>query len=310
MTPNEPGYLDALIGYHLGTADAADRAVVEAAVNASDEARRRSESLNRLLRPLATYAVKPLPRLVDGVMGRIAESQRTIKLPGGSGRPSEPMAGCAAGGGPILSKRDLLSLAAAIALFFGLFMPGYRAARSSAQRSLCLDQMRTLGSAFGGYSQAYAGMLPYTGQQPRSQQWPLDRAAPLPVPNTIQVLLEGQFVPGRRYLFCPTGKAAEYSQQVVIRPYRIDALSPRFPIAADPNPLVEHGRFVPSIEPRNSDAHGRNAGQIVLQLDGSAAWRTRPTVGIAEDDIFRINNRREYDARERLSAISDTFLIP
>ncbi len=317
MTADDPQRdLDPLIGYLLGLSDEAECTAFEHRYSTASRTQA-GHALGRILAPLDAFSIPPSDDLPARILAESRKIERTLRLPPSAAathrsRPDEPPA--AAGRGSF-SLRDLLSAAAVLLIFAGLLLPGYRTARSSALRTLCEDQVRRLGQGYHGYAQAHAGVLPFV-DPPTPARWPLDRAEPLPSNAAGRLILYDQgYVASRRHLSCPAqddpgSDQSGYSSQPFVRPQSIYYLSPAFPIASDPNPLVRRGVFVPVPERRNSDGHGPNAGQIVLRLDGSAAWRTQPTVGIGGDDIFRIDNRREFEDSRPIRSISDSFLIP
>lgn len=301
--------IDRLLAYHLGTADADATPAFQAQLASDAALQQQSQRLRRILQPLQTYDVRTPPQLTASILQHIAAYQAApLKM-------TPVSASERAGRSPTISWRDLMSAAAAVALFVGVMVPGYQAARRASQRALCMDQMRGLGAAFQGYAASNAGFLPYGGP-PQESLWVLDRGATLPkAPSTLEVLSRSGFGANRPPFTCPSdvrgpSGSTGYSAQNFVQPRVVSRISSEFPIVSDPNPLIENGVVHPSDDGRNSDVHGRNAGQTVLRIGGSAEWQTRPTIGIARDNIFQINNLREYNVREPLSSISDAFLVP
>lgn len=315
MSTQGPEFLDALVAYHLGTCDESQRALVDGAVRESAQARRQHDALRRALRPLDAYTVKPDADVAARVLARIDATERTIRLPDRKrALPRGSETGTAPGS--LMSWRDVLSLAAAILIFVGIFVPGLGNARSAAQRTLCIDHMRDIGNALAGYANSQAGMLPFSGASHIPANMLGVPGARLPrAADNLSLLQQAAFVHNPAVLNCPAapaagaGPGAGYSYQVFVRPQRINQLAPRFPIVSDSNPFVRDGVYVPAEEMRNSNVHGPNAGQSVLYLDGSARWQSRPNVGIADDDIFRVNQPGEY-SNQSMHGITDAFLVP
>jgi len=312
MLANDPGFLEDLVGYQLGLCDEQGRWEIESTLGTSRDARQRAESLQRVLRPLSAYHVSPPSALVPGILDRIRESNSIFKLNPRKSATVEPTA--QGDGRSLLSLRELLSLAAAIILFVGVFVPGYQAARNNAARGLCMEQMRMLGTAMGSYVEANSGMLPYNSANAVTG-WLADRAALLPkASNHLQPLKQGQYLPGPRILSCPgvstAGENSNYNVQLFLIPPSIQQLPQKSPIISDPNPMVVNGRYLPVDALRNSDAHGPNAGQTILRLDGSAGWHDKPTVGVDGDDIFRVNDPSAYSREPARAIRDDPFLIP
>jgi hypothetical protein len=184
----------------------------------------------------------------------------------------------------------------------------------NAAQNLCLDHMRQLGSAMGNYVAANDGVLPYS---PATLSMWSPGSGTLPeAGKNLQQLRQANILSSKRLLTCPSGADCanvrpDYNVQLYLTPIRIESLPAQTPIVSDPNPLVVAGRYLPVEVLRNSDAHGPNAGQNVLYLDGAALWWNRPTVGVKDDDIFRSNDPASYGERQAPRAIGeDGFLIP
>jgi hypothetical protein len=308
MSMNDPTAIEELLGYQLGICDEQERWAVEARLHASPEAQRQVVLLQRVLAPLNAYDVPAPTNLVSSVLDRVAQSRSIFKFPR---RKVAAADGGSGGGRATMSMRELLSLAAAITLFVGVFLPGYQSARNSAARTLCLNQMRVVGGAIGSYVEANGGMLPYNAGSALSG--PPERSALPRAAANFQGLQQQNYIPDRRFLYCPGGaepcSRPEYNFQLFFAPQSAFRLSPNFPIVSDPNPMVVNGRFIPVDALRNADTHGANAGQIVLRLNGAAGWHDRPTVGVDGDDIFRIDHPASY-SQEPGRSLSEAFLIP
>ncbi len=314
MSENKHSVIECLLGYHLGICEEHERATAETTLKESSAARGHVEAIQRTLSPLDCYQVQHPTGLVNGVMERLQRGA-TIKFPRGrmSGRTLEST-DQVAGSRPVLTMKEVLSLAAAIALFVGVFLPSYQHARMSAAQNLCLDHMRQLGSAMGSYVAANDGVLPYS---PATLSMWSPTSGTLPQAGTnLQQLQQANILTSKRLLTCPSGNDCtnlrpDYNFQLYLTPIRIESLPSRMPIVSDPNPLIEGGRYLPVDALRNSDAHGPNAGQNVLYLDGAALWQTRPTVGVKDDDIFKSNDLSSYTApRSPRSIGDDVFLTP
>lgn len=314
MSESNHSVIECLLGYHLGICEEHERATAESTLKQSPSARQHVEAIERTLRPLDCYRVEHPAGLVNGVIERL-NSGMTIKLSrGGASRRTLESTDQVAGARPVLSMKEVLSLAAAIALFAGVFLPSYQRARMTAAQNLCLDHMRQLGSAMGSYVAANDGVLPYS---PATMSMWSPNSGTLPeAGKNLQQLQQANILTSKRLLTCPSGNDCtnlrpDYNFQLYLTPIRIDSLPTRMPIVSDSNPLIEGGRYLPVDALRNSDAHGANAGQNVLYLDGAALWQNRPTVGVKNDDIFRSNDPSSYGARQAPRSIGDdVFLIP
>lgn len=314
MSENQHSVIECLLGYHLGICEEHERAAAESTLKQSPTAREHVEAIERTLRPLNCYKVDHPSELVSRVMECLHRGS-TIKFPrGGASRRTLESTDQVAGSRPVLTMKELLSLAAAIALFAGVFLPSYQRARMTAAQNLCLDHMRQLGNAMGSYVAANDGVLPYS---PATMSMWSPNSGTLPeAGRNLQQLQQANVLTSKRLLTCPSGSDCsavrpDYNFQLYLTPIRRDSLPSQTPIVSDPNPLIQGGRYLPVDVLRNSDAHGANAGQNVLYLDGAALWQNRPTVGVKDDDIFRSNDPASYGQRQASRAIGDdVFLIP
>jgi hypothetical protein len=322
-----------LLGYHLGLLDDEARARVEVEFSPETLAAWQ-RNIDRLLRPLQADAVGPAPTdLVDGVLRRVKSLHRT--LPFEQARPvvaAEPDRG--GGAKPMMTMRELVGLAAAIALFVGIFVPGYRTARMASQQAVCANNLRLIGNGYAAYADTYGGQWPYAGPVPVGASW---RTTPEPgvpqVSNSRHVfrLVSGRYVaPG--VFVCParcgdripegqTFKGLEtfpdphnnsYATNLITSPWRQNEFEATMPVAADMNPLAEEARAVINARdlPPNSRSHGRSGGQNVLHANISVRFYRNPNVGVENDDIYRLIGVQEYTGRERPTLRSDAFLIP
>lgn len=328
-----------LLGYHLGIADAETRQRVESRL--SDPAAR-AAALARVaaaLAPLNAALAPPPPNLVAGIMKRVAATRKTIPLhPKNAPEPGEVAAARTTerglGGRPIMALRELASLAAAILLFIGIFVPGYQTARQAAQRNACAAHLRQLGQGYAGYAETHGSLWPFAGSPPADRPWVVvgndsqDRAS-----NSRHafILVRGRLVSPESFT-CPArpndramslGQADtlgdfpdasnnSYSTNFVTRPWRQGEFMPDTPIAADMTPLLDgRHRLLPLDRASlNSDSHGRSAGQNVLRADLSVRFFRNPYVGVEGDDIYRLIGVQRYTGLERPTLKSDAFLIP
>jgi len=324
-----------VLGYHLGVLDEAASSRVESAFASADALASAREAIDRVLSPLEADVVPPAPpSLIHDILARVDQARGPVPLMPRMAGADRPVGSTEAGSsaGPPLSMRELVGLAAAIALFVGIFVPGYRTARRAAERTACMGVLHDLGTGYAGYAEANSGLLPFVGGVPPGATWlPMGqergRARPINSGNLYQLVRGHYVVP--EVLFCPTragairGKSwpdttsgdfpnlgtAIYSTNFIRQPRRL-AMQPRMPIAADVNPLVDRPQVTPMDMPLNSLSHGRPGGQNALRADQSVRWFPTPNIGIDRDDIYRIANIREYTGRELPRSQTDAFLIP
>jgi hypothetical protein len=307
------------------------------AINDAPELRTQSANLKRLLDELDTCeAPAPSADLAERVLARIEESETLIPFP-----VSEAASAIPSGserefsGNPVLSLRELITIAACITLFVGIFVPGYYKAQAISRRNVCRDNIRQQYAGFAAYAELNAGFLPYAGVVPGGSWLRVRVPGVLRASNTKHYYLavkEG-YVPARAFV-CPGlergipmtmesyRKANDFAEpanctysfqnQNIPKPQPMNKLSPDMVIGGDPTPYfsgdVAHN-LDPS-EPSNSYSHDPNAGQNVVYVDGRTNWATRPTVGVNEDNIYLAGTLRHYTGTEIPLYPTDSFLTP
>lgn len=323
-----------LLGYHLGLTDEATKARVELEHSAQELAASR-ETVRRILAPLAAdQVVETPPDLVDRIMARAEAAQATIPF----GRPAPVLASEAgrgrAAGGPLMTFRELVGLAAAIILLAGVFVPGFRTARWASQQANCADHLRSIGNGYAEYAESYGNQLPFAGPVPVGASWLRTADPNVPVADNSRNVwrlvkerhvLPGVFVcPGRpgdkpveavnveALEAFPNSRNNSYPTNFVAGPRTKDSLQENTPLAGDMNPLCEQPKpLIRASElPPNSRSHEPLRGQNVLYGNLTVRFVRTPNVGVDNDDIYRLIGVQEYTGRERPSLSSDVFLIP
>lgn len=321
-----------LLGYALGLSDVEESGRIESRLDSAQQ-RQLRENVHRALAPLDLDPIPaPPPQLVQNIMARIDRASGILKFPAAG--QQIPAAMEIGGSGSKIPLRELIGLAAAILLFVGILVPGYRNARSAAQRSICANNLRTLGSGLAQYTEAHASNLPFTGAVPNNAYWSPAGGAAAPYYSNQQhafLLVRGNYVqpgaficpgrPGDAPLVAdqamglsdfPSPRNNSYSLDLVRGPWRAADFEPNRPLVADMNPMLDDQRRLiqtPPV-PENSRSHARPEGQNVLRGDMSVGWFTTPRVGIDNDDIYRLIGVKKYTGREMPSLKSDAFLVP
>ena len=330
-----PELMADLLGYHLGLVDEETRARIESEFSAEELATARS-AMRTVLSPLeADPPAKPPQDLVGRIMARVDTVNATLPMK----KPVPQMTPAAERGGTGRSQlrlRELVSLAAAIALFLGVFMPGYRTARLASQRAMCANNLATMAQGYGAYAEMYPDQMPYVpGPTPPDGTWMRTVSTGVPAVNNsrnVWLLVHGRYVPawalvcpGRdgdqpastgapeRLADFPNPRNISYATNLVTKPQRKAELDINDPLAGDMNPLAETP--APLIDarglPPNSRSHGgATGGQNVLFSNFSVRFVRNPNVGVDNDDIYRLIGVQEYTGRERPVLRSDAFLVP
>jgi hypothetical protein len=325
-----------LIGFQLGLLDSRESAEVARRLEQSPELRARHDAIGADLRPLSALRCGDPPAdLRERLESRVAAAPRLTLHPAARGGQLLQGEAAPSGGGPVISLREFFGLAAAIALFVGVFVPSYQQNRREAQRLACLTNCRNVGAANAAYAQQNAGAFPFAG--PMQGPWLVTAAdagrgtKPPMVSgmsrNLFLVLQQGlarpaDFVcPGR-----PTDRPipaalvqqardfndlrhVSYSSPLRETPLIFTTCDPNDPMMSDHNPQFVDRRYQPR-RVLNSDSHGVQAGQNVLRADGAALWTSRTDVGPEGDDIMRLSNVSQYTGWERPQFKTDAFLVP
>jgi hypothetical protein len=329
-----------LIDLHLGRLPAEEADSLRAAMNASPELHAQSEGCRRLLSALDAYEAPTTPsRLVDAILNRIAESEALIPFPSVDSAEEALPNGVerTLAGSAVLSLRELITIAACIVLFVGIFVPGYYKAQAISKRNLCAENMSQIYAGLGAYAQANSGYLPNAGAIPGGSWLPVRIPGVLRASNTrhIYLLLKDGYVNNARIFLCPGRgdgvpmlmdnyrKATDFAEPAsncnysiqngnVEDPTPLEQLQSHMAYVADANPNFsgQVTRNLNPFGPDNSNAHDINGGQNVLYVNGRVAWVTKPTVGVNGDHIYRAGTLTHYIGTELPRSKTDSFLVP
>lgn len=327
-----------LIDLHLGQLPTDEAAVLARMIETSPPLQHQSERCGRLLQELDAYEI-PVPSgdLAERILDRIAKSETLIPFPPADSKPV--LTGVEHGNyvsTALFSLRELIVIAACIALFVGIFIPGYYKAQAISRRNLCRHNMQQMYTGLSEYATANAGFLPYAGSVNGGSWLRARTPGVLRASNTRHMYLtvkEG-YLPDTRIFICP---GQEHGVAMVMDNYRkvddfaepanvsysfqnnntdeqspMERVAKRLVYIADANPYFS-GRMAHVIDPMasiNSYAHEANAGQNVLTLDGRVGWVSRPTVGVDNDNIYQAGVRRHYVGTELPQSSTDSFLVP
>jgi hypothetical protein len=323
-----------LLGYQLGLGDAQDCRRLEAVIGDAKSLASACQRIERIVQPLELDTSPAVPEnLVASILGRVNESGKSLPFPknAATALPTSMEIG---GRGPRFNFRELVGLAAAIALFIGIFVPGYRTARNAAQRAMCADNMRLIGNGYAQYADMYGNPLPSRGSVPSGSSWlPSSNPGVRRYANSQNpyILVSKRFVtpnafvcPGRpkdtplqtasleKLDDFPSPSNNSYSTTLVNETWTQNNFDPRMPLTADMNPLVDDAQelMINGRAPENSSSHGIGRGQNVLRGNLSVNWFKTPRVGIDNDDIYRLIGVQKYTGQEWPRLRSDAFLIP
>jgi hypothetical protein len=264
---------------------------------------------------------QPPDNLVAATMARIRQAKQMDALLAreeiARGRPTLRM--------PL---REIGGVAAAVIVLAMLLLPSVRQVGTVAKQAQCLGQAGQIGAGLMTYAVDNGGYLPVAST--RVARWLPGNQQPV-ASNSAALfrLVKGGHVPAQAFVCPSTDRCVVYpaaclndfpGPQFVTYSYqhsvdnplkRNDFMGPadRMAILADANPLFRDGAFQRqrSLE-QCSDNHNR--GQNVLYLDGQARWTDRPTVGVANNNIFIAEGISDYTGVEKPVSATDTFLLP
>lgn len=230
------------------------------------------------------------------------------------------------------SLRDVLAVAAMIVLAVGLGVPSILRVRGLNQRLACSANLAQIGTGLGMYASTFGDALPFAGWNPQRASW---RASDDPnvenIPNRRHMypLLYVGVVRDPARFICPSQfgvpMAADqvkkfrdfpdsrnvsfaYQNMAGVRAtLRVDS---DLPLLADDNPLFDNGhplglKYGPGA---NSRAHNGD-GQNVLTAGGRVRFFTSPDCGVNNDNIWTLNNVRDYTGREGPATATDSHLL-
>jgi len=324
-----------LLDYHLGQLEPEQTQRISRVIAEDAEVAAQSRRVERLVGRLDGYAApEPPADLAGKVLARVESFKATtVRLE----EAGSPAAAGEAGGGEsgwrLWSVRELVAMAAALAVIVGVFFPAAYRVRSVARRDQCQANLAQLGHSMAGYAADHDEALPYAGHIPNTV-WLRAGEPNQPVATNTRHLYrlvkEGR-ISRMRLFVCPGSRTdmpmevddptamddfadaanVSYSfQSQGKRPLRIN-LRFRLPVLADRNPFIRGGQFrVGGRTDVNSNAHGRGKGQNVLYWDGSVLWRDSAAAGPEGDNIWLAGQQRQYQGTEEPLSESDAFLIP
>ncbi len=323
-----------LIDLHLGTLSERQRAAAMARIQADPDLARQHAELSEVCAAMdLARATPPAPfDLAARCAERAQLAGRGPRLVGDSGRrrpvPTER-------GLPLFARvnslRDVLAVAAMIVLAVGIGVPSLLRVRESGKRALCSANLARLGEGLAAYASSFNGSLPFAGWGASNVWRPTPEPGMQRLPNRAHMyrLLEARTVRDPARFVCPTAgdvpMAANqialnddfiesrnvsygYQNMAGVRPTLND--SPDTPIMADDNPLFEDGLLLglgygPDA---NSRSHG-GRGQNVLTLGGRVRWLTAPDCGVDGDNIWTLQDVRDYTGREGPKKATDSHLL-
>lgn len=312
---------DHLLEWHLNLLDDDAARWVESELRRDARLREHSKNLGRILRPLDHWSVHSgPPNLAENILSAVRQS-----------RPADAPVERRGLAIPFFRARDMMAVAACIALLLGVFVPAASALRSRSQRVLCASNLHDIGLGLSQYQASFAGSLPFAGFAPDSTWLPgSDPTCYSSNSRHVFLLHKNGFVKQAAAFVCPSNKSAAPMKMTALDAcedfgdgnisydsHNLGGSTPNLrPTAAiaylgDPNPLFIGAKFNGDIDPQvaNSPAHG-GCGQTVLFIDGRAQYMRTPVYGQFNDNLWTIEGVKKYTGRETPTKVTDSFLVP
>ena len=247
----------------------------------------------------------------------------------------------------LANMREIVAVAACLAIVVLVSRPGVRHARQISQRYACTAQMQQAGVGVAEYAQDHQGFLPYVAHRPGAVWWNVGEQGQDNTSNTRNffLLVKNGYLPARVFV-CP-GVASKSGRKVRIKidPEQLKQLqdfasrtdvnysfrlmfdrrnlqleqSGQVPIMSDQNPLflrpggAQQGELnlADNIDllRANSPNHG-GQGQNILHPDGHVSFVPDRQMGLGDDDIFTIQSATRYQGNELPASEDDIFIAP
>jgi hypothetical protein len=336
-TPDS-GFDPRLLDLHLGRLSERERSEIEQRIRGNSVLASQNEALVAMFQALRRVRDEE-PRLPQGLTARITARVAAAGRPPRVARPARAstaeLADFADSGViRMRSYRDIAAVAAMIVLAVGLGVPSMLHMRERSQRTLCTQNLASIGQGMQSYALANNNSLPFAGWGANSSWRPTDEPGLKVLLNRTHVYVLPRFgyVPVRVFV-CPSAGdvpmsadqvrihddflesrnlSYAYQNMAGVRPSLQD--SPDLPVFGDDNPLFDNGW--PLFETlglsdrakANSRVHG-GAGQNILTLDGNVKWCTTPNAGINNDNIWTLDHVDEYTGREGPKSATDSHLL-
>lgn len=326
---------DQLHAYHMGWLGRDEMASVERLIERSAEVAARSEQLRRTIEPLADWNALPALDGLDAQILRHVQREtgadvvpitEVIKFDAVPRRRAKLI-------GFPLTMKELGAVAACLVLMAGVLVPSLARASLLAQQRACAVNLGQIGSALVAYGQDFSGSLPYAGSA--EGNWLPERTSGVHRFRNSRnrfLLLSSGYIGDASHFVCPADREGivmrfddagefddfaerrncSYDSQLVYDSSQQSDAHPQLVVWSDPNPLFDGESYsgredLPSV---NSTAHRGSAGQNVLRMDGAVSWATSPNVGVQNDNIWEMADRRNFSGSELPSLATDSFMIP
>ena len=345
MTPLNDQQKQLLFDYCIGLTAEGEAAEAEALISSNEEAAEIHSKLKSSLSPLDSLAAEPCPDdLAEGTVWRLNNLARSSQLQLQQLLATEQGRGATAKG---VFWRDLgkrLAVAAVFVIVGSALITTWRVAsiyaRQNYWKQQCQMQLARIFQGVSNYTSDHDDKLPAVATTAGSPWWKVGYQGKENHSNTrhMWLLVKGDYAsptdfmcPGNQFQAIqfkpseikirndfPSRRYVNYSLRIMCgEPVDQDMLGRRV-LMSDLNPLFEKLpdfsdpldlRLSKDLLTANSINHNRR-GQNVLFCDGSVKFVKTRRIGIAEDDIFTLQDTDIYKGCEVPSREADAFLAP
>lgn len=246
------------------------------------------------------------------------------------------------------SFAETVSIAAAIVIVSGLFVPVTRQMRAQAWQTACQANLNNISRGIAQYAGDSQGFLPSVPTKAGNPWWKVGSKEPQNQSNTrhVWILVKGNYVAPKIFI-CPgscTGsrntpvlnpdtiqsmsdfpdrRCITYSFQLISDTNKALLPSSPTPLMSDVNPIFESCIMLPKdvakagFDPvklnekllkANSSSH-RGRGQNIMFSDGTVKFTSQRVVD-QNDDIFTLRGKDTYQGTEAPTQAKDVFLVP
>jgi hypothetical protein len=330
-----------LFDYCLGLTSPQETAQAQELVFSDDQAARVVASIKAGLSPLDTITPEPCPdELAEGTIWRARQAVRTGQLQLTQLIAAEQTRKTGTQG----FWRDVFGRLATAAVFIivgGALITGGKVglnyARQKSWQTQCGSQLAGMFQSLSNYRADNKGEMPTLAASPNSPWWRVGDQGPENVSNTrrMWILVKYKYADQNDFI-CPPQKPDCNTacnpknfndfpdRKLVTYSFRIGcpktgAQTSRIIIVSDMSPVFEklpalsepalNVNLIDKLLNQNSPNHN-GRGQSVLFCDGSVQFVKSRLVGQSNDDIFTIQDKRNYQGTELPSSDSDAFLAP
>jgi len=346
MTPLDNPQKQLLFDYCLGLTSEQETAEAEALISSEKQAAELHSKLKSAIAPLGSLEIEPCPDgLAERTIGRLNERARSAQV------QLEQLLAAEQSGGVLVKNHFWMKLAkvaaaaAVILVLMGTWFAPLELVRAKYRQHQCRMQLGHIARGTDQYSSDYDDALPAVASEEGGPWWKVADQGKENHSNTrhIWLLVKGDYVKPRNFV-CPGWRRGEvlrfsdlqvqdyndfparkyitYSFRIICqRPMKRSQFGAKV-LMADLNPLSEKlpEDYSKSLKLRldedmlrlNSINHNRT-GQNVLSGDGSARFTKIRQVGVAEDDIFTLQDMSsgcEVKGCEVPSCETDAFCAP